>query len=252
MAPTKLKKSKSKSRIKSKTKKSRTKSSIGNVKKPPTKLTRKSDAITDQAVRDAYSVVTARANKWFNTPGARSTSFPATNCNYNRNAIMKENPHGKAIATLNSYAVSTEMQDESCYPEYELEQRPYITLLTLDEYAIKLVSALKSDRNIGIFAGPMSNVYMYGNDLAIKNAKTALPGQYPYINLTREPGRDITNFRLEYFDMGNYQNLKGPMAKYEDRVWSIHAYWGGKYCEKGSTGKFLDTLITKLKKIVKK
>lgn len=42
------------------------------------------------------------------------------------------------------------------------------------------------------------------------------------------------------------------MYKYKDRVWVVHAYWGGKYCEKGSTAKFLGTLIKKLEKIVKK
>ena len=42
------------------------------------------------------------------------------------------------------------------------------------------------------------------------------------------------------------------MTKYKDRVWVVHGFWGGKYCEKGSTAKFLDTLIKKFQKIVKK
>lgn len=266
MAPKKLTLKKSKSKTKSRTnlKKSNSKLSCGgNVKQPP-KLERKYDTAIDQDVRDAYNVVTARANKWLNTPGARANTFPVTNHNYNRNRIMKENPYGKAIATLNSYAVSTDMQDESCYPDFDIQQRPYVNLLTLDEYAIKLVQSLKSNRNIGVFAGPMSDVYMYGNDLAIENVKTISRGQkskctptshpldHPYINLTREPGRDITNFFLMYFNMENYEYLKAPMYKYKDRVWVVHAYWGGKYCEKGSTKRFLDTLITKFQKIVKK
>ena len=163
MAPKKLTLKKSKSKTKSRTnlKKSNSKLSCGgNVKQPP-KLERKYDTAIDQDVRDAYNVVTARANKWLNTPGARANTFPVTNHNYNRNRIMKENPYGLAIATLNSYAVSTDMQDESCYPDFDIQQRPYVNLLTLDEYAIKLVQSLKSNRNIGVFAGPMSDVYMY-------------------------------------------------------------------------------------------
>ena len=207
MAPKKLKKPKSKAKTKSKSKLS----CGGNVKQPP-KLERKYDTAIDQDVRDAYNVVTARANKWLNTPGARANTFPVTNHNYNRNRIMKENPHSKAIATLNSYAVSTDMQDESCNAQYEIQQRPYVNLLTLDEYAIKLVQSLKSNRRIGVFAGPVSNVFMYGNDLAIYNVKTGPRGETgcPYINLTRESNEHFTNFPLRYPSERPDDQVQGP------------------------------------------
>jgi hypothetical protein len=221
----------------------------------------------DVATREYHKLV-QKVHTWFLTPGSKDANYPIKYGGYDRDDILNENPNAKDIIELSNYAIPIDSQDESCHKGHM--QRPYVNLMILDIYAKQLVEYLENHPHIVVFTGPASHTLRYAN----AKGRHALSGDDVYFNLTKTNVKNYTEkqkrdphiYRKEKIKNGYLQNtnillnnpdrsadpqwneLPNPINKYKEHVWFADIVWD-KYCEKGSTKKFLTTLVTVLKTI---